>query len=564
MEPEPRKFKGCGYDKALNECYPVTREMMQDPCKIDDSSKFDTENLTCSIESKRRKHEKPPEPITKPPEPITKMLRIRDDFFVSGPISSYFFEHNGIKYFLYGDQHFSKENNCDKLFSKDVEGYEDIKPPCVTTTRGRDENDVNCYDLIAYLDRIFKNAERTDKNVDFYIELPFLVDDAREQDHDDDIVGYINSIKLYFRKCFTKDKKDCKFKNVHFHYADLRQPNEILAIPGYDLFGNVATLCEDIKEFLNSLINLKIDKLDMMRVIEDKLGGKEGRTELSFNIEYINVHVHAFFDENYLGDKLQPSIFENIIDAIIGSDNFKDALENIQDRYIKDVNSEVKRKLDMYATTDLKNKYLEEFANLTESITKKWDNMLSATSQGKHRVAKSLKKLDNDMSSQIQIYIKNEKKKTLEKIKKEFVSIWNRFYSNIIKLLYARQTSELFIPPNLTMINNIQTLQDFTSVGSEFVGTLIMDIYLLARMFYQNSIQRRNGRKTDTVIIFAGATHIENYIRFFKSLNRPPETIWEDYPEHNKPIIQDLRDRKRSKRNWKETQRCVRTPRVTQ
>jgi hypothetical protein len=569
MEREERKILGCRF--MQNECIPVSAAVRHAKCKFDGES--------CSLvteEPPKVKVRRLEEVSVEPPKvkvrrlkhrDETNMKKILDDFFISGPISSYFFEHNGVKYFLYGDQHQSKENNCDEL--SNVEEYKDLKLPCVTTTRGRDENDVNCYDMVAHLDRIFTNAERTEKRVDFYLEVPFqdvdfdLVENIfSEQEEKKLKQDYIGSILYYFNKCFKKDKKDCKFSNVHFHYADIRQtPLKGLVLPEYKLFNTVIETCLPILRDLKRLQMLLSEDVGVLSAVDDVWGGKLGRTLQSIQLEDINAHVRAFFDRNTTASgETRPSVFEAIVDAIVQSTNFERDLRDIQERYIKDVLYKVKSILSHYpllSTEDGKN-YTELSGRIAKGITKKWDQMLSAISTGKHRVAKSLLKLDKvdkNLSDQIRNYIEKEKAQMINGIKMNFVYRWDKFYSRMIEILHARsQKGKLFKAPTQSMIADIKGLRQFVSGMTNFLGVLVMDAYLLARMLYQNSI-----RKTDTVVIFAGAAHIENYIRFFQSLENPPETIWEDYPDRNKAIIHGLRSTD-DLDVVESPYRCVRTP----
>jgi len=80
-----------------------------------------------------------------------------------------------------------------------------------------------------FLENIF--IKNPDKIMDFYIEHPFISKKIYTYEFvgaNSDNDWYITRIQKYFKLCLTVDKSKCKYKNVRFHYVDIRNINELI------------------------------------------------------------------------------------------------------------------------------------------------------------------------------------------------------------------------------------------------------------------------------------------------------------------------------------------------
>lgn len=119
--------------------------------------------------------------------------------FISGPVN--LSEHYSSEYnkhiYIFGDTHV-KQASC----------------PLVTS------NTENTMSLKSFLE---KTASETKKPLDIFLEVSYkskkLLDKINVTN---DYQGYIDNIYRLFAPCLEIDKKKCSYKNVRFHYSDIR------------------------------------------------------------------------------------------------------------------------------------------------------------------------------------------------------------------------------------------------------------------------------------------------------------------------------------------------------
>lgn len=155
---------------------------------------------------------------------------------ISGIVSCYIYEHEGKKYYLFGDKHYTRKNNCREL------GYQcDYfdKTFTKTFTYGTD-----CTTIGALLHNWFTYNNDYDIMTDFYIELFYTKEHVRENHKTyNDIIenrksmfhikeddkepfkdkSWMEMTYYIMKPCFVREKDKCPYyPNVHVHYTDVR------------------------------------------------------------------------------------------------------------------------------------------------------------------------------------------------------------------------------------------------------------------------------------------------------------------------------------------------------
>lgn len=171
---------------------------------------------------------------------------------ISGIVSFYIFENDGKKYYLFGDKHYTRKNNCREL------GYQcDYFDKTFTKTYTYGSE---CTTIGALLHNWFTYNNDHDILTDFYIELFYTKDHSKTREshktYNDIIENKKNNIyeednapfrdqswmqmTYYIMKpCFVREKENCPYyPNVHVHYTDVRSieiNKEIISVNPFDL-----------------------------------------------------------------------------------------------------------------------------------------------------------------------------------------------------------------------------------------------------------------------------------------------------------------------------------------
>src|SRR5258708_4428709 len=172
---------------------------------------------------------------------------------ISGIVSCYIFNYNNKKYYLFGDQHFGREGNCqEKGFKCDYFNYTFTN----THTYGSD-----CTSIGVMLHNWFTYNNDHDIKTDFYIETLYTKENERiiNKEYTDIIknrrlnkLTYNKNIKedvfknkswlqllpIIMEPCFIKNKINCPYyPNVHVHYIDIRhiENNKIQLVNPFSL-----------------------------------------------------------------------------------------------------------------------------------------------------------------------------------------------------------------------------------------------------------------------------------------------------------------------------------------
>lgn len=157
------------------------------------------------------------------PTQISKIIDENQFSFLSGPVSFVSFEHEGRKFYFFGDEHFDKVGNCENK-------YKGEKIPCLSIENHESKKKV-CYDFVYFLKKLFEiNEEHNEEYIDFYMETPFQRRFMRRGKAED--LDYLASLEKTFKNCFRRSKTKCKFKKTRFHYIDfrLKDPKNITSV----------------------------------------------------------------------------------------------------------------------------------------------------------------------------------------------------------------------------------------------------------------------------------------------------------------------------------------------
>ncbi len=164
---------------------------------------------------------------------------------ISGPVSTFYTEYDGIIYNFYGDAHGDMSAIC-----KDCNDF-DIK------TKEKINVINNCWDITRILDENFTKAYKEGKYIDFYLEIPFagktkILDTTIEENVKK--IGYIYKIWSQFLDCYAKKK--CYVPTTRFHHINVRKTTGELRGKPVD-YDRVLTemMSQTIQRFIDGLKN---------------------------------------------------------------------------------------------------------------------------------------------------------------------------------------------------------------------------------------------------------------------------------------------------------------------
>jgi hypothetical protein len=121
--------------------------------------------------------------------------------YISGPISLYelYDEKNGKHMYLFGDYHLEAEEcRNDKTDSMQIANF---------------------------LKNLF--ISNPNKHFDLFVEEVFIDKEYGKRDFMPDTKSHLGKVVSEFNTCFEVDKSACKYKNVRFHYVDIRSIDEL-------------------------------------------------------------------------------------------------------------------------------------------------------------------------------------------------------------------------------------------------------------------------------------------------------------------------------------------------
>ena len=381
---------------------------------------------------------------------------------ISGPTSMYIFTLFGKKYYFFGDIHHSRrENDCG-------DQCDDFDP----NYRYIDYTGSNCMTIGALLHNWFIFNNDHNIKTDFYIET-----------------------------YFTKQTR--KLNPTRYHIE-----SRLYAEP----FNDDKNL--DDKSWMEIFPNL---------VPECFLPNKQ-------NCQYYpNVHIHysdvrimdlgykVIYSDPFIIFDFKDIMENNMLTTIDEIYNMKDQITLILSFIINDYKKILQAYINPNGLTNVLKLFIREYSqglnsSIGEAFINKFRNMgkMHVIRNGikMHRTAAEILKLQSDPTYG---YIANLIIDFTNNLAEETIEPLANTYLNIIDDLFNDFEQYQDIESGIDSLVNII---DYFADALVPLSVLSMDPYLLARMFFQ---------KSDEIITFAGAAHIQNYITFFTQyLNQFP------------------------------------------
>lgn len=394
---------------------------------------------------------------------------------ISGPVGIDVLYYQGIKFILFSDRHFSLEGICD-----------------VPTQ----------YTVPDVISKIIRNAEQKGQYVDVYLEAPYGPVVRESYRHRGDPLGF--TVDVFFDCLYNKIM--CPYKNGRFHYVNVRNlPME--ARIGVDMASKIFNFIHRV--LFKYRPNMFMSKIDTLEVHLD-----------FFAYDYvINVMLNTphFIGSNlwiYYHLCISSDDFVNDVEAYLN------ALPQFPASYVEDT------------ITMLTHRYQEELspesirdAVMTKMITtiKMIRSVLLSQGLFTERYGKVMHKIRAQLYG-LELQGEGERAESLRQFMlNEFstkdlttIIVFFRKY-NAVRMAYLNDNNPVWFEslPRLPM-RVVNTLDEYLSTGS-----LMMDLYTLARMFRVFPAQFRTKNKPirthispSYIIEYAGAFHIENIIRY--------------------------------------------------
>jgi len=366
---------------------------------------------------------------------------------ISGPVSLYITEIDGRRIFIFGDVHYSKDLGC-----------QDVRCDRLTDQK----NNVilygeKCMNIDAALHTVFLYNSRHQISTDFFFETPIIKGKYAAQRHQQaaeqyDEVGWLGSMEYLTSLCFEYKNRCVYGKNVRIHYADARQ----------QIYGQESS----VGELYTSLYEMP---------------KKFSKRDLAQNIKDLFALMNLLLKE--VGGK---SIVDMYFDAVFKSNGFS-SLDKIRRIIQRDLhNGLVKTEALSTLSTMISRSGTKNVREYKEGGETKREHM--------HKSAWQLLRLfrkNPAIGKKVFAFLRKEHERTKKEIT-EALTIYD-----------VTMTLDEF-EKDKSVIREI-----LNSLLGSFVdiGTYVMDGYLLARMFVQDSKMS---------FVFAGDFHAKTYIKFFE------------------------------------------------
>lgn len=383
---------------------------------------------------------------------------------ISGPVSLYLAEYNNVKYAFFGDHHGSLEGKCIPCNDQGLKNHLD--------------NENNCLVITNLLDNIFKGNEKKKKGVDLFLEIPFRKTSKKIKISDGTV---LNEIEDYFNDCLSK-LQICAFKNVLFHFSDIR----------------FETIDLTSKEY--------VEKNPKYKPYERKLD--------TLYKEYL-YGINRLGFEEYIRLKLDKLLTFN-------NEESYDEIKNLLEKIFIGKNSLSYQLYLLYLTSnDIENDVISLFKNIP--INKE---LLIP----KNMIVKRRNKTMFRTRAQLEALELEGKQEIAEKIK-NFVLDTHNF--NLEKLIIPG-LNDIF--NSLDILKNKNKPENYLSLLNDTIykikvqlitnQSLIFDAYTLARMFRSFTYQDDNIKRSK-VLIYVGYFHCINYSTFFEKYLHVPVKKYE-------------------------------------
>ena len=375
---------------------------------------------------------------------------------LSGPVFACSGNDNGVSYLFFADVHESLANECLPCKSLN-DDLTDNNPP----------GSENCWHITRLLSDIFS---KDGVIADMFLEIPFIGKSAprpskREIKSSISRVGEINKLHYLFFDCF--DKKQCKFKNVRFHYVNNRHRYTI-GSEGELLYKHNTLEKVGLIPLINKSLEI-INYISKTKIIYH---------ELKEHIELTNQILTEFFSNN-IGFKL--------LKLILTSDNYSKDVSSLLDSLLGKIPNEEEIMSDII------------FSNLL--VDREGKNM--------HRVRAQLYALSQEgqeeVVSKITKFILDKYSETIRD--DELMQKWNNFMTLYKKLIKGVIVNDNEIIKTSSEVKNIVGFFDYRN-------SYIMDSYILGRMFrtFPETQHKISNKRT----VYAGVNHIITLTEFFE------------------------------------------------
>jgi hypothetical protein len=403
------------------------------------------------------------------PKQISDLIEKNQFSFVSGPISFVSFDDNGRKFYFFGDEHFDKKGNCET-------DYKDVKMSCLQVDNHNSKKKV-CYDFVYFLEKLFQMNEKSKDYIDFYLETPFQKRYMRESKPGD--VDYITSIEKVFKKCFRRYKSKCKFKKTRFHYIDFRIKN------------------------VKTVSSINYIPVNFIQTIKKQITNKDKikRRKVANRIRFYNIIVKRLFQKK-INQKLLYAYFK---------DNFRETMDDIYKQITKGLNQKRYKRYLRF----VKNVF-NEASKYYKIRDKKKVHIIQSQLDALRKEGVKFK--NHEMADLIEQFVKQNYKNRVDL--ELFQSYWKDYIGQLQKYIKNKNLDDETEEYN-EMINRFL-------LGSIIeMDAHIFDAYLLGRLFrtFQYTT-RKEHIPSQTVVIYAGNYHIQNYVNFFVDvLGMKPEIM---------------------------------------
>jgi hypothetical protein len=512
-------MRGCKFFQAPGGgyCRPTNTGLIEENCVLSQDRCFTPAEYT-----RRTGQAPPPRAVAVAPSPAlppaastvaARAIR-RGVQFISGPVSWYFFDFLGRKFHFFGDAHFSKDNNCPRLFDQ----------PCTTVTPQGEIVTPNqlCYDITYLLRELFDRSQREATYTDFFMEFPLrrgsshsdldqisnelqsgqpLTQRQREQVEN---LDYIGTLYLLFNQCFQISKETCPYRPyVRFHYVDVR-----LAESGQDFVSLTLNSYLFIESIHTVLILMKL-YYALAQYSLDLPEAQKLRQQIQSQVEFTN----SLIDRVLLrGRTLQGETVDynsELFNATFRSNDYPAEVDRIFG--------------ELLAGLPTGSKAYDSLINLRERMKQpvvRRDNRLI------HRIQAQLESLRADnviyqghnMADLITEFIQNRYRRS--NLTTAY-NRWRQFY-NQVYLPFSHIVTTIDLERSLVGFQQFNRNEKNTQLGLLIsTDALLMDAYLLARMF-RRFITPRHGRgphmESNQVVTYTGAEHTLTYVAFFQEV----------------------------------------------
>lgn len=483
---------GCKFFPVGSYCRPTPTGTIDPQCALKDNRCYTEADYIKKFGTA------PPPPSALSPTPTSQpeVQTVREGLrYISGPISWYYFKIGNTKFHFFGDQHYSKAHNCQS------QGI-----PC-------SKKDTKCTDFPNLLQKLFQRSVDKKEYVDFYLETPFKIKGEKtdpidqlimeyQETHDPKIkkaiekIGYIESVYLKFNPCFQVEKVLCPYAPyVRFHYVDLRQTVQAdfegqITLNNYLYLEKIDAIIQEMNMYFNAILALG----------SDNQKAKKLKSQITDSVDFVNSLVNKIL---LTGRTLYGESFnynKELFRAMISSTDYPSDIERILNHLLEGINPQ--------------SKDYQDFEKLKLAMIR-----ASTSKEGKfmHRGAAQLYALRKDG-----IFFRgtNIADLIVDFVTAEFNSfnmvdiynIWKRFYNDVYLPFTKITFFEQYESVHHKLITFVKNYDSETLAHLIHVDSLVLDVYLLARMFRKFNPEHK---ASETIITFTGAAHTDRYVKFF-------------------------------------------------